>query len=94
MKLDADFVRELETIHPKELMEQLQSANRPQFNTFWTLKNEIKPADLYCYLHARFGPPNGMQSFLRGDHSGNLIHWEWALRSQEHIMLDCATSFL
>lgn len=87
MKLGADFVRELETIHPKELMEQLQLDDRPHFDTFWTLKNEIKPADLYCYLYARFGPPNGMQNFLRGDHSDNLIHWEWALRSQERIIL-------
>ncbi len=93
MKLDADFVRELETIHPKELMEQLQLDDRPHFDTYWTLKNEIKPADLYCYLYARFGPPNGMQSFLRGNHSGNLIHWEWALRSQERIMLSQGHNF-
>lgn len=87
MKVDADFVRELETIHPKELMEQFQSDDRPNFATIWTLKNEIKPVDLYCYLYARFGPPNGVQNFLRGDHSDNLVHWEWALRSQGNILL-------
>lgn len=87
MKLDADFVNDLETIHPKALMELLQSDKRPHFDTYWTLKNEIKPADLYCYLYARFGPPNGIQNFLRGDHSENLIHWEWALRSHDLIML-------
>ncbi len=87
MKLDADFVGELETIHPKELMKQLQSDDRPHFDTSWTLKNEIKPVDLYCYLYIRFGPPNGIQNFLRGDTSDNLIHWEWALRSQGGIML-------
>lgn len=87
MKMDAKFIAELEPIHPKALMEQLQSDDRPHFNTCWTLKNELKPIDLYCYLFARFGPPNGVQNFLRGDHSDNLIHWEWALRAQGRVML-------
>jgi hypothetical protein len=87
MKLNTNFVAELEAIHPKELIKQLQADDRPHFDTYWTLKNEIKPADLYCYLYARFGPPNGIQNFLRGDTSDNLIHWEWALHSQGCIML-------
>lgn len=65
----------------------LQSPDRPQFETYWPLKNEIKPVDLYCYLYARFGPPNGIQNFLRADHSENLFHWEWALRSCGRILL-------
>lgn len=93
MKLYADFVCRLETIHLKELMKQLQSNDRPHFDTYWILKNEIKPSVLYCYLYARFGPPNGLQNFLRGDTSDNLIHWEWALRSQGCIMLVQGLSF-
>lgn len=41
--------------------------------------NELKPSDLFCYLHARYGPPNGLQNYLRNDSSDNLIHWEWVL---------------
>lgn len=87
MELDITFVNELEAIHPKELMDKLQSDNRPNFDTYWKIKNEIKPVDLFCYLYARFGPPNGIQNFLRSDSSDNLIHWEWALQSQGIIML-------
>ncbi len=87
MELDTTFVNELEAIHPKELMDKLQSGNRPNFDTYWKIKNEIKPVDLFCYLYARFGPPNGIQNFLRSDSSDNLIHWEWALQSQGIIML-------
>ena len=47
--------------------------------TRWVLKNEVRPIDLYCYLAARFGTPNGIQNFLRSDDSDNLIHWEWFL---------------
>lgn len=36
--------------------------------------------DLYCYLSARFGPPNGIQNLLRQDHSNNLVHWNWTFR--------------
>ncbi|MGH8557238.1 MAG: hypothetical protein ACRESZ_07190 [Methylococcales bacterium] len=65
----------------------LKSPDRPQFETYWTLKNEIKPVDLYCYSYARFGPPNGIQNFLRANHSENLFHWEWALQSRGRILL-------
>lgn len=44
-----------------------------------TIVNEIRPVDLYCYLFARFGPPNGIQNLLRHDHSDNLVHWDWTL---------------
>lgn len=87
MKLEANFVEQLSALHPRDLIDMLQSEDRPHFDTHWELLNEIKPADLYCYLHGRFGPPNGIQNFLRGDHSENLIHWEWALASQDRIML-------
>ncbi|MEJ2657250.1 MAG: hypothetical protein P8012_08625 [Desulfobacterales bacterium] len=41
--------------------------------------NELKPSDLYCYLQAKYGSPNGLQNLLRNDSSDNLIHWEWVL---------------
>jgi len=87
MKLQPDFVEQLSAVHPRDLIEMLQSEHRPHFDTHWKLFNEIKPGDLYCYLYGRFGPPNGIQNFLRGDHSENLIHWEWALSSQGRIIL-------
>jgi len=45
----------------------------------WIFRNELRPSDLFCYLGARFGKPNGFQNYLRSDSSDNLIHWEWAL---------------
>ncbi|MDQ2070909.1 hypothetical protein [Natronospira bacteriovora] len=87
MKLESDFVEKLSAVDPRKLIEQLRSDDRPHFNTYWKLANEIKPGDLYCYLYGRFGPPNGIQNILRGDHSENLIHWEWALEAQGRIVL-------
>jgi hypothetical protein len=87
MKTEFTFISELKAIHAKNLIEQLRADDRPGFFTFWNLKNEIKPVDLYCYLFARFGSPSGIQNFLRGDHSDNLIHWEWALQYKDRILL-------
>jgi hypothetical protein len=87
MKTEFTFISELKAIHPKNLIEQFRADDRPGFFTFWNLKNEIKPVDLCCYLVARFGPPNGIQNFLRGDHSDNLIHREWALQYKDRILL-------
>lgn len=40
----------------------------------------IRPVDMYCYLVARFGQPNGLQNILRKDDSDNWIHWHFDLR--------------
>ncbi len=36
---------------------------------------------MYCYLKARFGDPNGFQTFLAADHSDNWIHWDYNLKA-------------
>lgn len=54
----------------------------PSPGELWIIKNEIKPVDLYCYLHAKFGPPNGILTICRREDSDNLIQWDWMLKSQ------------
>lgn len=80
MTLPADLVASLKGAHPKEFFDYLKRPDRPNSGHRWVLRNEIAPSDLYCYLGARFGAPNGLQDFLRSDDSDNLIHWEWSLR--------------
>jgi hypothetical protein len=43
------------------------------------LQSTISPLDLYAYLKSRFGEPNGFQTFLAGDHSDNMFHWDYYL---------------
>lgn len=45
------------------------------------LQSTISPLDLYAYLKARFGYPNGFQTFLAKDDSDNLFHWDYLLDS-------------
>ena len=36
---------------------------------------------MYCYLKARFGEPNGFQTFVAKDDSDNWIHWDYNLKA-------------
>lgn len=87
MRLHPGVVDQFVAVHPRDFMALLKADARPDFDTFWKLQNQIKPADFYCYLYARFGPPNGIQNFLRADHSDNLIHWEWTLQAEDRLYL-------
>jgi len=66
-------------ISPEKIMAILTSGNIPKGGGIWTIENELKPSDLFCYLYAKFGKPNGIQNILRQDDSDNLIHWDWTL---------------
>jgi hypothetical protein len=79
MPLPDDFVETLKFIHPKDLVPKMTAKDVPQGGGMFELRNELRPVDLFCYLGARFGRPNGIQNFLRSDDSDNLIHWDWTL---------------
>lgn len=76
-----------EVIHPHCLVNVISGGKLPQGGGIWTIENEIKPSDLYCYLYAKFGKPNGIQNFLRSDDSDNLIHWDWAFAHEQGIIM-------
>ena len=48
---------------------------------FLTVRSRLKQADMYAYLRARFGAPNGIQNLLRSDSSDNLVHWDFNLKA-------------
>jgi len=81
MTIPTNFFDNLEFVHPKDIVDIFSANDRPSPGFRWIFKNELRPIDLYCYFGSRFGQPNGIQNFLRGDHSDNLIHWEWFLRT-------------
>lgn len=52
----------------------------------WVIREGIKPVELYCYLNARFGIPNGVQMMFRKDDSDNLIHWHYTLTYEDEVL--------
>lgn len=45
------------------------------------VRSRLRPVDVYAYLRARFGQPNGFQNVLRRDDSDNWIHWDFNIVS-------------
>lgn len=46
----------------------------------------MAPVDAYCYLHARFGKPNGLMMLAVPPDSENIFHWHWSLRSGDETI--------
>lgn len=74
-------------ISPSEIFALMRTPTRPALAGTWTVRNEIAPSDLFCYLYAKFGPPNGIQNLLRRDDSDNLIHWDWTLSHPKGLLM-------
>ena len=75
------FVQSLVAPHTKDLVDEELSKKKQGKGSRWVLDASLKPADLYIYLKARFGPPNGVIMIFRGQHSDNFIQWHYTLKS-------------
>jgi hypothetical protein len=56
------------------------------------VRQHLSPVDVYCYLKARFGEPNGFQNWLRQDTSDNWIHWDYYLKADDQDVYLCGMS--
>jgi hypothetical protein len=94
MPLPQDFLDSLECPSTEEIFAHIKNGRGVDTpRAFLELRNELKPIDLFCYFWARFGPPNGIQNFLRKNHSDNLVHWDWTLKYREVLIGFWGTNF-
>jgi len=52
----------------------------------WCIDESLSSSDLYVYLKARFGPPNGAFMAVRAPHSNNFIQWHFTLKSGKYFV--------
>lgn len=52
----------------------------------WCVDSSISPKDLYTYLKARFGPPNGLTTLFRKHSTDNFVQWHYTLLSGDNIV--------
>lgn len=52
-------------------------------SSFLVVRSRLRPFDVYSYLRAKFGVPNGLQNLLRKDDSDNWIHWDFNLKADD-----------
>jgi hypothetical protein len=87
-----DWLKSLESLYEdaKEMQSGRKKKSRKRRRgSRLIIRTHLTPLDVYCYLKARFGEPNGFQNFLRRDDSDNLIHWEYQVEAHGvnmHIM--------
>lgn len=67
-----------------------EGSRRP--GSFLIVRSKLKPVDVYTYLRARFGEPNGIQNLFRSDSSDNWIHWDYALKAGATDISICGAS--
>jgi hypothetical protein len=79
----------LAEIEEKRRSKRTKKSRKAKQGGILIVRTHLTPLDVYCYLKARFGEPNGFQNFLRKDDSDNFIHWEYQIESHGiniHIM--------
>lgn len=64
-----------------------QPSSRRSRPSVLAVRENLVPVDVYCYLKARFGKPNGFGNRLRAQHSDNLVHWEFLLKAGDDDVL-------
>jgi len=52
----------------------------------WCIDQSLSPYDLYTYLKARFGSPNGVTMLFRKPSTDNFIQWHYTLLSGENLV--------
>lgn len=83
-KLECLDVKSWRTATPREIADWYGVDRKPKkkpAGKALIVRSHLKPVDVYCYLKARFGEPNGFQNMLRRDDSDNWIHWDYSLKA-------------
>lgn len=65
---------------------------KPIRTGFLVVRSKLRPADIYAYLRARFGMPNGFQNLLRREDSDNWMHWDFNLKADDVDVYIAGTS--
>lgn len=69
-----------------EIRQFLQRGDpQPKGDTL-VIRTHLRPADVYSYLVARFGEPNGVQNLFRSDSSDNWIHWDFNIKADDQFV--------
>lgn len=80
-------------IYLDSVMANVKSQQPRKGPSVLAVRKSLSPVDIYCYLKARFGEPNGFQTFLRKkDDSDNWIHWDFNLKAGAEDVCICGTS--
>lgn len=71
---------------PAEVRQFLNSDHQKPKGDALIIRTFLKPVDVYSYLIARFGEPNGVHNLFRSDSSDNWIHWDFSIKADDQFI--------
>ena len=84
-------VESWEIASPKHVYDFINT-NKMKSGSVLVIRASLAPLDMYCYLKARFGEPNGFQTLLKNDTSDNWIHWDYLIIAENNYISICGTA--
>lgn len=72
--------------NPKLMSAKVRKEVPTASKNLWVLDDSLSPLNLYCYLKARFGNPNGFAMTLKSESSDNLIQYHYTLQAGERVI--------
>lgn len=70
-------------LNTQSILKKLEKMTPRKFGIVWINDGSISPLDLYCYLKARFGDPNGVAMLARQNSTDNPIQWHYTVFSDD-----------
>ena len=88
MKSIIESISHWELLDIRKRIDQLKESDTPRRPARLVIGDRLSPLDLYVYLKARFGPPNGMQMAFRASSSDNMFHWHYTINASNGAILE------
>lgn len=82
----ADRIAAWHAVDPTLMVKKLKKEITSGTVGTWIVNDAVAPLDLYVYLKARFGTPNGFGMTLKNTTVDNFTHWHWTLQVDDHVI--------
>ena len=82
-----EVIAHLEKSQSGHCQDDSQTNSAGQRPAALVIQTLIAPIDIYAYLKARFGRPNGIQSIIVEEDSNNIFHWDYYVKCADSIII-------
>ena len=81
------FIKSIDEFKNVDPQKYIDFINNNEKNMQHFISNgRINQVNLYCLLKSKYGNPNGIMTFLRGNHSNNIVEWDYILEKNNIIL--------
>lgn len=94
MKNFTEIIKKIKAPSIEDNIELIKSSKAKKDNVeIYKISKEINAYNLYLYLFARFGKPNGLLSLFREEDSNQMFHWHYIFEYNDSIIQIMCTTY-